>query len=219
MRQLKLLLNISDICNFRRWWRFFAVVWDQYVLHNKVCLQPIVKQICLANWEDAWMRKGLGKLNEDSDWLSLKMEEVSSYIEEFEKFEPGKVLRLFMQTMDDFTCRTLSHFNEREKMLPPLVRKYFGKQIKMAVEGQLMSRFRKNEHFGELLVSVLRAIDISHDLGSPMNSAVQRNKWIEEHLSWIERMRMSYYVHKYNTNHGCIVNEFKQRLRIKHSGC
>lgn len=218
MRQLKLLLNISDVYNFRRWWRFFSVVWDGYVMHNNVCLQPIVKQICLANWEDAWMRKELRKLNEDSDWLSLKMVEVSSYIEEFEKFEPGKVLRLFMQTMDDLTCRILSHFSEREKLLPPLVRKYFGKQIKTAVEGQLVSRFRKSEHFGELLVCVLRTIDTSQGMRSPTNGVVQRNKWIEEHLNWIERMRMSYYVHKFNANHGSIVNEFKERRCFYHAG-
>lgn len=220
MRQLKLLLTTEDIYDFRRWWRFFSILWDQFVLHNKVSLQPVVKQICQANGEDAWICKELRKLSEDNDWLLLKMEEVSSYIEEFEKFEPGKMLRLFMQTMDDFTSRLLTHFNEREKLLPPLVRKYFGKQIKTAVDRQLLARLRKSDYFGELLVSVLRGVDCSQDLGASINGAAQRNKWIEDNLNWVERMRMSYFVHRFNVNHGSIVNGFKLRLyNKKHSCC
>lgn len=218
VRSLGMALTRTDIYNIRRWWRFFSTLWVQCVAHERHNLRPLVQQICQVDGRHESLVKSLRPIRSDQEWLELKMEEVTSYIEEFERIPPGRALFLFCQTVDAFASKMMTSFSAQEQFVPPLVECYFGDGIKLEVERKFVERLRKNEYFGELIIAVLRWMGSVEGFTSPKTQSQERDKWIHTHLNWLERMKLSSYRHRFELNHRSVVGYFRQRVRDHDSG-
>lgn len=212
VRRLCMRLTVSDIYNVRKWWRFFVILWSEYIAHEKETLSPIIQQICQIDGRGEALQGQLRLLREDKEWLTLKMEEVTSYIEEFEMLPPGRALCLFCRTVDIFANKLTLYFTAQERILPGLVECYHDEKLKMTVDRQLVERLRLSDHFPELLVCMVRWMGSVEGFSSPKTQSQQRDRWLASHLNWLERLKIPGYVHRFELNHGSVLKHFRTRL-------
>lgn len=213
IRQEYLSMTVNDLYNLRKWWRFFVILWQQYNGYEKVLIAPMIQQICLVDGRSDVLLKRLGPLRETREWLELKMEEITSYIEEFERLPAGRALVLFCRTVDAFADRAMIYFAGQERVLPPFIENYHGEEVKLAVELQLMERVRKSQYFPELVVSIVRWMGTVQGFSSPRTQTRERDKWLNSHLFWTERQCLSRYYQKYEATHGSVLSHFRNRLQ------
>lgn len=213
VRSSYLSLSLSDIYNLRKWWRFFVTLWSEYENYENTLLDPIVHKICLLDGRGDVLLKRLGPLRETREWLRLKMEEVTSYIEEFENFPPGRALSLFCKSVDSFGDRAMVYFAGVERLLPRFVESYYGEEVKVSVEGQLIKRMRNGKYFAEFVVALVRWMGTEESLLTKSARARKRGRWMNTHLFWLERRSLSKFYRKYEASHGCVLTYFRGRFK------
>lgn len=213
IRGAYLSMTLNDVYNLRKWWRFFVVLWSEYVNYERTLLDPVVHQICLVDGRSDVLLKRLVPLRETREWLGLKMEEITSYIEEFEKLPPGRALCLFCKTVDSFGDRAMLYFAGVERLLPRYVESYHGEEIKTSIEGQLIERLRKGAYFAEFVVALVRWMGTVQGFSSSRTQSKEREKWLNTHLFWLERQSLPKYYRKYEASHGRVVTSFRERLK------
>lgn len=212
-----LSLTLADVHNFRQWWRFFCILWAEYIKYDNSVLDPIVQNICLVDGRSDVLKKRLAPLRASKEWLCLKMEEITSYVEEFECLPPARVLCLICKNVHSFAQNLSSYFRGCENLLPSFIESYHGNQIKLDTECQLIDQLRKNNHFAELIASVIRWIGVSAKGSTAAvehkQQAKEREKWLASHLFWLERPKMWYFFQRYDASHRCIFKQFVTRVR------
>lgn len=213
IRREYLSMTLNDVYNLRKWWRFFVILWSEFAIYEKTILDPIVQQICLVDGRSDVLLKGLGRLRDTREWLSLKMEEMTSYIEEFERLPPGRALCLFCKTVDSFGDRAMLYFAGVERLLPRYVESYHDEEIKLSVEGQLIERLRKGAYFAEFVVALVRWMGTVQGFSSVQAQSKEREKWLNTHLFWLERQNLPKYCRKYEASHGRVLTYFRERLK------
>lgn len=211
IRKIGFSMTSTDMVKLREWWRFFVALWSQFAAHEKLSLDPIIRHICQVDGRGESLQRQIRPLRENEEWLALKLEEVTSYLEEFERLPPGRALFLFNQTADAFANRLMVQFAEQEKMLPPLVENYFGEHIKSSIERQLVSRLRGSAQFGLFVVAVLRWMGSVEGFASAQAQCRDKDKWMALHLTWLERVKLSSYKQKYESSHASLVAYFRNR--------
>ncbi|PXF45391.1 hypothetical protein BWQ96_04806 [Gracilariopsis chorda] len=211
-----LSLTLADVHNFRQWWRFFCLLWAEYIKYNSNVLHPIVHNICVVDGRSDVLKKRLAPLRASKEWLCLKMEEITSYVEEFESLPPARVLCLICKNVHSFAQNVSSYFRGCEKLLPPFIESYHGHQVKLSTECQLIDQLRKNNHFAELIASIIRWIGVS-TAGSAgvghKQQAKEREKWLASHLFWLERPKMWYFFQRYDASHRSLFKQFVTSVR------
>ncbi|CDF39335.1 unnamed protein product [Chondrus crispus] len=213
VRSSYLSLILSDIYNLRKWWRFFVTLWSEYENYENTLLDPIVHKICLLDGRGDVLLKRLGPLRETREWLRLKMEEVTSYIEEFENLPPGRALSLFCKNVDSFGDRAMGYFAGVERLLPRFVESYYGEEVKLSVEGQLIKRMRNGKYFAEFVIALVRWMGTEESFSTTNAQERKRERWMNTHLFWLERLSLSKFYRKYEASHGCVLTYFQGRFK------
>lgn len=216
LRKRHLSLKLADVYELRKWWRFFVILWHEFDVHTKNSLTPLVEQICLVDGRKEVLKRRLAPLRETREWLTLKLEETTSYIEEFEKLSPARALILICKAIDSFAARTLSFFAGQERLLPGLIESYHGESIKLSIECKLLEQLRASQYYPELLTSVVRWIGTSHGEPQTKHSKI-RSKWLYSHLYWMERHSLSRSFQRYELSHGEVVANFQSKLKSSDS--
>lgn len=195
-------MKVEDVYNLRKWWRFFGVMWGEFWAHEKERIGPMVEQICLVDGRgDAVKRRSRG-LREMREWLGLKIEEITGYVEEFEKIgRPGRALSLICRNVESLAAKVVVYFGGVEQLLPRVVEEYYERGRCKGIESALVARLRDSEYFGEMIVVMVRWMDVK-----------VRARWMEEHLFWGERQAMERFERKFELSHGCIVTYFRDQL-------
>lgn len=215
VRQNYLSLRYSDICKLRKWWRFFVVIWEEYILYEKRLLDPLIRKISVVDGRSDILNKGLRPLRETREWLGLKMEEITSYIEEFEKLPAGRALCLICKNVDSYADKMMGYFVGQESLLPPYVESYHGEDIKNTIESLLMERIRKSDYFAEILVCMIRWMGSVQGFYHMKSQCKEREKWLCTHLSWFERQKIGTFFRRYELSQGNILLSFRQLRKTK----
>lgn len=217
IRHEYLSLTWEDIYQVRKFWRFIVILWREYVGYERTLLNPMVQQICLVDGRSDVLLKKLAPIRDTREWMDLKMLEITSYVEEYEKLPTGRALILFCRTVDSFADKARYYFAGQERILPPFIENYHGEEVKLSVECQLMERLRKSPYFPELVVSMVRWMGSVQGFSSPRSQSRDREKWLSTHLFWMERQNLSRYYRKYEASHGKVLSHFRNRLQASDS--
>lgn len=202
IRKRFLAMKMEDMYNLRKWWRFFGAMWREFGAHERERIDPVVEQICSVDGRGDVLKKRLRGLREMREWLGLKIEETTGYVEEFEKIgKPGRALSLICRSVESFAAKAVLYFGGMERLLPSMLEGYYQRQSCKEIESALVGRLRRTDYFGEMVVAMVRWM-----------GADVRTSWMEEHLFWGERQAMERFERKYEICHGCIVVHFKDRL-------
>lgn len=202
IRARYLSLTWGDIYTLRRWWRFFAYFWSQYLVIESELLNPMVDAVLDIDGRCDQIRSKCSPLCDDREWLSLKFEEVNAYMEEFEVLPRSRVLGLICQTTDALGFKMLGLFNGQERLFPPLIEGYHGSSIKLATELQMLEIYRKTNYPEESIVHLMRWMD----------NGRERDKWLATHLWWGERSTLGRMYKKYKESHGNAVDNFRKKI-------
>ncbi|KAI0566266.1 trefoil factor [Gracilaria domingensis] len=212
-----LSLSLRDVHNFRQWWRFFFLLWTEYITYYKNLLEPIIQNICHVDGRSDILRKRLRPLRAAKEWLCLKMEEITSYVEEFESLPPARALCLICKNVHSFAQNLNTYFRGCENLLPSFIESYHGEQVKLTTECQLIEQLRKNDHFPELMASIIRWIGTTNaSSDAALESKLQtkeRDKWLASHMFWLERPKVWYFYQRYEATHRSIFKRFVTRVR------
>eukprot|EP00178_Gracilaria_changii_P025299 TRINITY_DN78033_c0_g1_i1.p1 TRINITY_DN78033_c0_g1~~TRINITY_DN78033_c0_g1_i1.p1 ORF type:complete len:472 (-),score=81.13 TRINITY_DN78033_c0_g1_i1:487-1809(-) len=212
-----LSLSVRDVHNFRQWWRFFFLLWSEYITYHNNLLEPIIHNICQVDGRSDVLRRRLRPLRSSKEWLCLKMEEITSYVEEFESLPPARALCLICNNIHSFAESVNAYFRACEKLLPPFIESYHGEQLKLSIECQLIEQLRKSEHFPELMASIIRWIGSTHaNADVTLNAkqqAKERDRWLASHMVWLERPKVWYFFQRYEATHRSIFTRFVTRVR------
>lgn len=198
-------MRVEDVYNLRKWWRFFAVMWGEFWIHEQERILPLVMQICLVDGRGDALRRQVKKLRETREWLQLKMEELTSYVEEFETLRPGRALCLICKNIDSFAEKAVEYFAGIERLLPGVVDGYHGEEIRCEIDGALVRRIRGKSYFAEMIVGMTRW------MGTQCGEKA-RERWMGAHLFWVERQGMERFEKRYEESHGRVLSYFRNRL-------
>ncbi|CAN8070121.1 unnamed protein product [Agarophyton chilense] len=212
-----LSLSLRDVHNFRQWWRFFFLLWTEYNVYYTNLLEPIIQNICQVDGRSHILKKRLRPLRSSKEWLCLKMEEITSYIEEFESLPPARALCLICKNIHSFAEHLNTYFRGCEHLFPSFIESYHSEQIKLTTECHLIEQLRKNDHFPELMASIIRWIGTTtsspQDAFDPKQQARVREKWLASHVFWLERPKVWYFFQRYEATHRSIFKRFVTRVR------
>lgn len=208
VRREYLGLRMEDVREIRKWWRFFDVVMKAFGEHEAEKIRPVVERLCEVDGRREMLRREMRELREMNEWIELKMEEITSYIEEFEMLKPGRALSLICKNVDTLAARCTRWFAKTERVLPGLIQDYYGDEIRVEIIGALIKRLRGMKGFAELIVAVTRWMGS----GEGVEGRKVRQIWMGEFLFWGERQSMDYYQGQFDAVHGNVVGYFRERL-------
>lgn len=195
-------MKMEDMYNLRKWWRFFGVMCGEFWAHENERIAPMVEQICSVDGRADVFRGRLRGLREMREWLGLKMEEITAYVEEFEKIgRPGRALSLICRNIELFAAKVVVYFGGMERLLPRIAEEYYEREVCKGIEDALVARLRRSEYFEEMIVAMMRWMDVG-----------VKARWMEEHLFWGERQALERFERKFEVSHGCIVTCFKDLM-------
>jgi hypothetical protein len=203
VRSRYLGLRWGDIYNLRCWWRLFSYFWRQYLVIEAELLDPLITSVLDVDGRCDQIRSKCSPLSDDREWISLKLEEVDAYMEEFETLPLSRVLGLICQATDALGFKMLSYFNGQERLLPALVENYHDQSIKLSTELQMLNIIRDTEFAEESIVHLVRWMDVGKE----------RDKWLTTHLWWSERSSLRRMYKRYNECHSGIVDSFGRKVR------
>jgi hypothetical protein len=166
-------------------------------------LQPLVTAVFEAHNRGGVFLSRVVPLREEVEWISLKFEEISGYVDEFELLPQGRALSLICKATDVLGFRILSLFNVQERYLPPLVESHHGPGVKLGTEVAMLDVARASPFHTEALVHLVRW----------MQGGRERDAWLAAHLGWVERSTMGRSYQRYDCTRGRIVQLFRALLR------
>lgn len=203
LRVRYLQLTFGDLYKIRRWWRLFGVFWRQYCRVEKTLLQPLVRTDDADLGAVSPSRANIAKLADAAECLALKVEEITSYFEEFETLPRGTALSLICRATDAFGIAVLNLFNSQERLYPPAITKDNLPGVRLSIEVRTLEIFRDSTFFAESVVHYIRWLPAGRE----------RDQWLATHLRWIERSNMAKYYKRYEASRGSIVSSFRNASR------
>lgn len=202
LRLRYLSLTWGDMYAFRQWWRMFAFFWELYLSIERSFLEPLVDITCEIDGRRDEIRKKVEPMRDDREWIDLKFEEVTSYLEEFEAIPRGRAFSLICKTTDALGFKILGYFNTQERLLPPLIEVYHPSGIKAEVEAKMLNLLRATTLVDESIVHFIRWMEVGKE----------RDAWLSTNLWWGERSTLKRMYRSYASGHGGAVEMFRSKL-------
>jgi len=166
-----------------------------FELDAKVLL-PAVRSAVGMRDHDA--KRAFRFLSTTRDWLLMKQEEVSAYLDGLTSFPLAVVLRLLFKCFQELSPRYLEYCTVQERHLPPLLLRTHEPKDKAVLETKMLALARAHNKSGESVVFLL----------SWMNDKRLLNAWIAARLTWRQRLSYNGWVEAFRSNHRRIVELF-----------
>jgi len=172
-----------------------------FELDAKVLLPAVQSAVGMRD-HDA--KRAIRFLSTTRDWLLMKQEEVSAYLDGLTSFPLAVVLRLLFKCFQELSPRYLEYCTVQERHLPPLLLRTHQPKDKALLETKMLALARGHNKSGESVVFLL----------SWMNDKRLLNAWIAARLTWRQRLSYNGWVEAFRSNHRRIV-EFFHALEAK----
>lgn len=196
IRVIAARLTILHMKQLQHWWTGFVRFSQLFFELDVKVLLPAVRPSVSSQDRDA--AKALRALSTTRDWLLMKQEEITAYLDGLTSLPLAVVLRLLFKCFQELSPRYLEYFMIQERHLPPLLLRRHEPKDKVALETQMLNTARAHARSGESVVFLL----------SWMNDKRLLNAWIAARLTWRQRLAYNGWVEAFRRNHRATVEFF-----------
>lgn len=189
-------LTILHMKQLQNWWSGFVRFSQLFFELDLKVLLPAVRPSMTVQDRDA--AKALRALSTTRDWLLMKQEEITAYLDGLTSLPLAVVLRLLFKCFQELSPRYLEYFMIQERHLPPMLLRCHEPKDKVVLETKMLNVARAHTKSGESVVFLL----------SWMNDKRLLNAWIAARLTWRQRLAYNGWVEAFRRNHRGTVEFF-----------
>ncbi|GAB0490832.1 hypothetical protein MMPV_002070 [Pyropia vietnamensis] len=196
IRVIAARLTILHMKQLQHWWMGFVRFSQLFFELDLKVLLPAVRPSISSQDRDA--TRALRALSTTRDWLLMKQEEITAYLDGLTSLPLAVMLRLLFKCFQELSPRYLEYFKIQERHLPAMLLRRHEPKDKVVLETKMLNAARAHAKSGESVVFLL----------SWMNDKRLLNAWIAARLTWRQRLAYNGWVEAFRRNHRATVEFF-----------
>lgn len=207
-------LRKADFRDLRTWWHVFSRFLRDWLDIERRVLFPWVNATGAHDWE---LQSTLRELRATKEFLDMKLEELSIYLDGFESLPPTEMFSLLYKSVDALAPRLMGYFGTQERVFPANIRATYVADDAVRLEKEMVDALLNGASAGPGATSASKATSggsgadslcaLSRGVTDPKHLKV----WVQRNLSATSRLSYSKWVKHFNEGHRGVVRNFKER--------